>query len=362
MISGNKGEWSELYAFFKLLADGKIYGADENINLVEEVCYAIIKILREESNSNYEYLVDRYVSIIDSEKNEEIIKISADEFKKNAKLLLSKIKSQKSSTGAFSIPTIEEFMKKTKVNHPSAPVSKKADIRLMLHDPSRGNPLLGFSIKSQLGANSTLLNAGGNSTNFIFEIKDKKFSQKEINEINGIETKTKIKDRLAKIKSLGGTFNFYDLANPIFRSNLEIIDTNFPKIMSEVIYDYYLNKTKDMSDLIGHLETNNPCKIKNHLKSQFYKIKLENFLTAIALGMVPGKMWSNNYDASGGYIIVKEDGNLVCYHLFNLEKFKEYLVNYTYLETPSSTRHGFGKIYEQTGKFFFNLNLQIRFH
>jgi type II restriction enzyme len=361
MITGNKGEWSELYAFFKLLADGKIYGADENINLVKEVCYVIIKILREESGDHYEYLVNQNISVVDSDSGQEVIKISSEEFKRNAALLLSKIRSQKASTGAFSIPVIEEFMEKVKVKHPSAPVSKKADIRLMIHDPAKSNPLLGFSIKSQLGANSTLLNAGGDSTNFIFEVMGKKFSKKEIDRINSIDTQTKIKDRLAKIESMGGTFTFYDLASPTFRSNLEIIDTNFPNIISEVIYDYYLHKTKGMADLIKHLEKDNPCKIKNHIKSQFYQIKIKNFLAAIALGMVPGKIWDNSYDVSGGYIIVKENGDLVCYHLFNFEKFKEYLVNYTYLETPSSTRHNFGKLYELGGKFFFNLNLQIRF-
>ena len=30
-MSGNKGEWSELYAFLKLLADGRVYAADEKV-------------------------------------------------------------------------------------------------------------------------------------------------------------------------------------------------------------------------------------------------------------------------------------------------------------------------------------------
>lgn len=29
--TGNKGEWSELYTVLKLLADSKMYGADENL-------------------------------------------------------------------------------------------------------------------------------------------------------------------------------------------------------------------------------------------------------------------------------------------------------------------------------------------
>ena len=35
MISGNKGEWSEFYAFLKLLCDNKLYAADENLEKLE---------------------------------------------------------------------------------------------------------------------------------------------------------------------------------------------------------------------------------------------------------------------------------------------------------------------------------------
>ena len=34
MLKGNKGEWSEIYVFLKLLADGKLYSADENLEII----------------------------------------------------------------------------------------------------------------------------------------------------------------------------------------------------------------------------------------------------------------------------------------------------------------------------------------
>ncbi|MDU4854253.1 MAG: HpaII family restriction endonuclease, partial [Clostridioides difficile] len=37
MISGNKGEWSEIYVLFKLLADGKIYAADSELNKLHDI-------------------------------------------------------------------------------------------------------------------------------------------------------------------------------------------------------------------------------------------------------------------------------------------------------------------------------------
>ena len=33
-LKGNKGEWSEIYIFFKLLSDGKIYAADKNMEKI----------------------------------------------------------------------------------------------------------------------------------------------------------------------------------------------------------------------------------------------------------------------------------------------------------------------------------------
>ena len=78
--------------------------------------------------------------------------------------------------------------------------------------------------------------------------------------------------------------------------------------------------------------------------------------------MMPSKVWDGVYDATGGYLIVKENGDVLCYHIYNKNKFEDYLFNNTRLETASSTRHEFGSIYKQDGLYYFKLNLQIRFH
>ena len=45
-LKGNKGEWSELYAFFKLLADGRLYCGDGLLNRYDDKYYPILKIFR----------------------------------------------------------------------------------------------------------------------------------------------------------------------------------------------------------------------------------------------------------------------------------------------------------------------------
>ena len=34
-MTGNKGEWSEIYTLFKLLADGRVHAGDEELNKLQ---------------------------------------------------------------------------------------------------------------------------------------------------------------------------------------------------------------------------------------------------------------------------------------------------------------------------------------
>ena len=37
MITGNKGEWSEIYALFKLLGDSQLFLGDKDIEKLKEI-------------------------------------------------------------------------------------------------------------------------------------------------------------------------------------------------------------------------------------------------------------------------------------------------------------------------------------
>jgi type II restriction enzyme len=71
--------------------------------------------------------------------------------------------------------------------------------------------------------------------------------------------------------------------------------------------------------------------------------------------MMPATVWT------GGHLVVKDDGEVLCYHIYNKNEFENYLFANTKLETPSSSRHGFGLIETIDGRQSFKLNLQIRF-
>jgi hypothetical protein len=357
MIAGNKGEWSEVYTLLKVISDKQLFAGDSNLNKIETLIFPIIKVLRDETNGTYEFSYDNDLVIVKNGKDE--IRISVLEFQKQAHFLLTKLKEKTNAT--FSIPEIESFINSFDSHSLKAKSTVKSDIRIVIHDHRTGtNPELGFSIKSQIGGASTLLNAG-KTTNFIFKINNLKLTQNQILEINEIETRSKIKDRIEKIAQLGGSLEFQKTESSVFGNNLVLIDSALPKIIAESLHLFFTSSFSSIVELTNHVSIKNPLEFNLETNHPFYSYKIKRFLTDIALGMMPSKVWTGELDATGGYLVVKENGEVLCYHIYNRNEFEDYLFTNTKLETASSTRHEFGKIYEENGEMFFKLNLQIRF-
>ena len=119
--------------------------------------------------------------------------------------------------------------------------------------------------------------------------------------------------------------------------------------------------TKKITEILQLLKKNNPLHYDLSHGHPFYEYKFKKFITDSALGMLPATTWNGIADATGGYIIVREDGEVLCYHLFNRNDFENYLINSTKFDTPSTSRHDFGFIYKDKDTYYLNLNLQIRF-
>jgi hypothetical protein len=356
MITGNKGEWSEIYALFKLLGDKNLFAGDADLKKVENLFYPIIKIIRNETGGNYEYEITGDLVVVSGGK--EKLRIPVKTFSEQAVKLLTKIKG---STGAFSIPETEAFMKSVSCGTLKAKSTSKSDIRIVIHDQRINQTAeLGFSIKSQLGGDSTLLNAG-KTTNFVYQINGFKGSTSDIKKINAIDTRSKIKDRIEEVKKLGGKLKFLSLEQDIFKNNLVLIDSLLPNILAEVIKQFFTSNLSTISALTDEISSKNPLGYDTQFSHSFYEYKIKRFLTDVALGMMPSKVWGGLYDATGGYLIVKEDGEILCYHIYNRNQFEDYLFHNTKLETASSTRHDFGKIFTEGENLYFKLNLQIRF-
>lgn len=362
MITGNKGEWSEIYTLFKLLGDKELNPGNSRVEKVENLVYPILRILRKEMGVIFEYSIEDDIVVISG--NEEVFRLPIFEFQNRAKYLLNEIRG---NSGTFPIPEIEQFMRSINCFSLKANSSAKTDITIVIHDQRTGlQPSLGFSIKSQLGNPSTLLNAG-ETTNFIYRIENNLLSKQEIININalfvrrGEKLSRDIKGRIKAISEKNGKISFFKTQNPIFNNNLILIDSLLPQILASILLEFASSSYSSLDDLVNLIEQTNPLQFDTTNRHLFYSYKIKRFLTDVALGMMPSKVWTGEYDATGGYLIVKADGDVLCYHIYNKNEFENYLLANTKLETASSSRHGFGEVYEVNGQQYLKLNLQIRF-
>lgn len=356
--SGNKGEWSEIYTLLKLSSEKGVYAADAVLKKIKDLYYPILKIIRTELEGNFEYHLDSNIVVKNSD-GEILSEFSFEDFSEKARLLLTRIQDSTGSSNRFE--EFEVFLENISCHKLKAQSNEKRDITLVVHDPvTHHEPYLGFSIKSKLGGDSTLLNASG-ATNFVFEINGKNFSNEDIEEINSIDGRGKIQGRVERIKELGGNFKFSHVSSVVFEQNLRVIDSKLPEILAEMLLIYYSGKDNQVEDIISRLNEENPCNFSLGNNHPFYEYKIKRLLHDVSLGLTPASKWTGLFDATGGYLIVKEDGEILCYHIYNANEFQEYLINNTRLESPSSSRHGYGKLYKNNNCLLFNLNLQIRF-
>jgi type II restriction enzyme len=196
-----------------------------------------------------------------------------------------------------------------------------------------------------------LLNAG-KTTNFIFKISNLKLRESDIIKINSIDSRSKIMDRINYVLESKGHFHFVKTEKQIFSNNLILIDSKLPEILSHLVYDFYASKSSGVSDLVENTNSKNPLNFDTSNEHKFYEYKIKRFLTDIALGMMPSKVWTGRYDVTVGYLIVKENGDFLCYHIYNKNEFEDYLFNDTKLDTASSSRHNFGSIYKESVELY----------
>jgi len=354
-LSGNKGEWSELYTFFKLLADGKICSGDGHLNVDSSKSFPILKVFRSDDiNNRTEFEINEHAKNVLIKRNGNIITITQDKFRDNANSLLNSIK-QLCSSGE--ILDVESFMYEIGERSIKASSSDKADIRLVIHDLRTGTtPELGYSIKSRLGGNSTLINSNKDSSNFVYEVEN--FSESSMDEFN---SKTTFNSKTQLLNDENSSLRFCHVASGILQANLDLLDTSLAKIIGECLKFYYTQRARTLEACCNLLNEENPLGFNLQTQPLFYQYKIKQFLLAFALGMTVGHVWNCKFNANGGYIIVKEDGDVVCYHFFDRNDLEDYLFYNTVFDTPSTTRHDFGKIFKENDRYYLKLNLQIRF-
>ncbi len=342
----NKGEWSEFYVFIKILYDKKLYLLDSDLNKLSSF-YKIVKIIRKEINQSAYNISDDGIIKSSSDGN---IKIEIEKIKPYISKLLKALR--ESSGSAFVIEDIEGVFEI--INSDIIKVGSsydKSDINLVIDDENLLNKDIGFNVKSYIGNPPTILNSS-RATNFSYEIIG---FDGEVEKVNGINTKNKIRDRILYLLDHSESIKFVGLDNDVFCKNLKLIDSLLPNIISIFLLNFFSGNGRKINEIYATIPQSS---LNLSLEEFGYKIKA--FLLSIALGLVPTKEW-DGYDSANGYIVVKDDGDIGCFSVLEKKTLAEYLFNNTKFDTPSSSRHDYGYVYEKGGKFYIKLNLQIRF-
>lgn len=377
-LSYNKGEWSEVYIFFKVMADRKLYAADADFNPIQGVYLDVLGVVREEVKDKvYKYKTGDTVTILLN--NEAVGKVPVEEFFKYKNLLWKLL--QENTVTTFSSEEIESFLNSIYIFNPKSPaqiISKfcggTVDIVIETKDQGGVNRLLGFSCKSDLTSSSTLLNASGENTNFIYEITGGMDDEK-MEHFNSLFRKVKRKgetcydiatgDRMDYLREIGCDIEFVKPAREVTRANLiKCGGLELPSIVGGMLKEFYYNNSTGrtaMDDCIEYLAENDIVGYGFDDLKATYRTKIANLLLCTFTGMRLGTPWNGRQDVNGGYIVVKNDGDVVAFHSTIADEFKDFLVAKMVMESPSHSRHKDMVIYKEDGKYYLKLALQLRF-
>lgn len=343
MPKRNKGELSEIYAVMKLIHQRVVHYGDMQANSLPQH----IRVVCLNNGATTLKLQDMYVEVV-TEQSITQVALSDLLSVNDLEALVTEIKQEK---GTFSNPKIDTIVDTLQLSKTKGTSQDKADIYLTFEENQQRFEQQGIGIKSFLGASPTLLNAS-QATNFIYEIVGASLTDATIDEINQIETKSKIRDRIQAIQTQSAQLKFYACENAIYESNLRKVDSEMPMMLASALLRFFsMEGQKALSSY--------PMSIAQAGRASEVDIRLKDFVHHTMLGIFPTKAWDGQL-TSVGVLIVKQDGSIVFYHLNQINMLKDYFYHHAFFDTPSSTRHRFGLIYREQGKLLFKLNLQLR--
>ncbi len=366
-IYGNKGEHSEVLAFLRILQQGKVQVADKDGN-PKDAWMKVISLRRPSDPRLAFRIADGLILLLD-DHGAQVGEVDRANIGLLADSLLSEIKT---ATGAsFVCPSTDKAAELFNLSGSKAAASAKADLFLEVASPVFEGEVssLGFSVKSELGGLPTLLNAGATQFQYKIEgcsVDDALAVQEEAPRGAGkvypgpIRLFPALKEAYAKV-----VFDF--VTDPVFEQNLKMIDTAFPRILAETLkYSYAsgelgLEEAVKCPELLDELVQ--VLALPRPMVERLVRHNVKELLRQSALGMNPGRQWDGQVEAHGGWIVVKEDGAIVCFHLVNDDDFRNYLLANTKFDTPSMSRQKAGYLYRQEGdaKARLRLSLQVRF-
>ena len=406
----NRGEWTEAYVFLRLLGDGRIYGANDNLEKDELTYIDIINIIKDEPNQylRFERFMDEEIAQIQAIDSDECVfkVVTAPELQEKASFLFNSIKTVVGER-KIRVPSIEEYLKEFRFTTPKANLSEKArekygakaDIVLTSLDSlDHTRNIVGFSIKSHLGSSPTLFNCSSTS-GFVYKIIG--CDESSMHNLNYLDS---FKDIISQIKR-DYQLELVGCKNEAFAQNISVVDSQMEEILSTAVLihsGFYGESTNEVKSIGNILSTINPINLRN--PQIFYTAKLKELLFDSFAGMTASTIWNGRKKITGGYIDVSRNGEMLYYRAISDDVFFYYLLNYTYFDRPDrgykfkialeqakayiegrtltkeeiynltykydkktdkmvkrSPKGDFGYVYCKEGEYYIDINFQIRF-
>lgn len=351
---GNFGEWSELYTLGYLLVHGGAFAADQDQNAIPDVFHRVLQIHFSPSKDapDLDYLINsKDVAILIS--GNEVARIERSLIQTYIELMFAELTdgNHKKTFQLESGENLLNLLKGTRISASSR--ERENDLELIMEDQVTKSPTprIGFNIKSQVGGRATLLNASG-ATNFVYKIKSKNNLSKA-NYPNFIHGKHR--QNLNALLEAGFELEFESISSQTFFENLTLLDMQFPHYLAEVLLYSYIKGEKSFAKAVESVFPSGDPKSRQPI----YKFK--EFLGAVAMGLRPSLTWDGDTTKFSGILVVKSNGEIIFYYLYNRKNFEEYLFSRVALERASTSRHKYGEIYSENGVDKIRLNLQIRF-
>lgn len=356
-FDATKREWSELYTFFRLLADGYVYEGKENLSDTDMTRLPVAMVQREEHDGTRQYIIDGDNIHVKGENMDKLV--PREDFGTVADLILAAIRESREDE-VMSPDGVEEFLDEVAIYDLEAKTEDRTDFHVAFFSVEA--PLYGFCVRSRLGVMFPLLD-GGRTANFKFEQTGIKFATPTVNKINSYGEDEDVTGRMLMIERLGGQLRFNDAADKVFRNNLCMIDLRFPRVAGEMVRIMHLDGITKIREVTEAIEQMNPHKIKDELinKNGYYRFKVKEFLLALATGMRPAKIYYGPDSAISGILFVDTDGCVRCYRRENRKPFVDFLYNNTRLEKGSTFKDKYGYLEKENGVYYFKLNMKIGF-
>lgn len=372
MFTASKRELGELYTFFRLLAQGHVYMGNAQGEKDETQCRPIAYIQRAEHDGARRYhLEDDQIRVEYGSLNrqghfepsevctfQDARRIPRDDFQNAADYLLSLLKGQ--SGEEVEVPDeFEAFLDDVCIYDLEAKTDDRTDLSIAFWHVEA--PLSGFVVRCKLSPMNPLLD-GGRTANLKFEQTGVKFAVPTVNKINALpESPTEVTDRMLLIERLGGVLKYADVADRVFRANLQMIDLHFPRMLAEITRLLHLEGITRTHELVARIIEINPLKIKDELiqKHHFYEYKMKQFLLALLFGMRPAKIFNGTDSAIQGMLLTDGQGDIIAYHQSQREVLAQYLYTHTRFEKGPVEKDKYGFLERENGVYYFKLNAKI---